>query len=84
MIVATNNKDKLKEIREILTDYKIYSLKDKNIDIDILEDKATFLENAQKKAKVIYDMTKEVTIADDSGLCINALDCFLGVLTHLF
>ncbi len=84
MIAATNNKGKLKEIKEILTDYEIYSLKDKNIDIDIEEDQKTFLGNAKKKAKEIYNMTHEATIADDSGLFINALDGFPGVLTHRF
>ena len=42
MILATNNKGKLEEIRKILTDYKIYSLKDKNINIDVVEDRDSF------------------------------------------
>ena len=84
MIVATNNKGKLKEIREILTEYEIYSLNDKNINIDVEEDQDTFLGNAKKKAQEIYNITHEATIADDSGLCINALDGFPGVLTHRF
>ena len=37
-----------------------------------------------KKAKTIYELTKEETIADDSGLCINCLNDFPGVLTHRF
>lgn len=84
MIAATNNKGKLKEIREILSDYKIDSLKDKNIDIEVEEDQDTFLENAKKKAQEIYNIAHEEVIADDSGLCINALDGFPGVLTHRF
>ena len=84
MILATNNKGKLEEIRKILTDYKIYSLKDKNIDIDVEEDQDTFLGNAMKKAKEIYEISHEETIADDSGLCINCLDGFPGVMTHRF
>ena len=84
MILATNNKGKLEEIRKILTDYKIYSLKDKNIDIDVEEDQDTFLGNATKKAKEIYEISHEETIADDSGLCINCLDGFPGVMTHRF
>ena len=84
MIAATNNKGKLKEIREILSDYEIYSLKDKNIDIEVEEDQDTFLGNAKKKAEEIYNITHEETIADDSGLCINALNDFPGVLTHRF
>ncbi len=84
MILATNNKGKLEEIRKILTDYKIYSLKDKNINVDVEEDKDSFLGNAMKKAKEIYEISHEETIADDSGLCINCLDGFPGVMTHRF
>ncbi len=84
MILATNNKGKLEEIRKILTNYKIYSLKDKNINADVEEDKDSFLGNAMKKAKEIYEISHEETIADDSGLCINCLNGFPGVMTHRF
>lgn len=84
MIVATNNKGKLEEIKKIFSDYEIYSLKDKNINIDIVEDGNTFIENAKKKAKYIYDIIHEEVIADDSGLCINCLDGFPDVNTHRF
>lgn len=84
MILATNNKEKLKEIKSILHEYEIYSLKEKNIDIDVIEDEDTFFGNALKKAKEIYNVSKEPVIADDSGLCITALNDFPGVLTHRF
>ena len=84
MILATNNKGKLREIKEIFNEYEIYSLKDKNIDIDVIENENTFYGNALKKAKEIYALTKEAVIADDSGLCITALNNFPGVLTHRF
>ena len=86
MIAATNNLDKLKEIREILKKYRIYSLKEKGIDIDVLEDGNTFLENAKKKAIEVYKYSNsnEGVIADDSGLCIKALNGFPGVETHRF
>ena len=84
MIIATNNKGKLKEIKEILSGYKIYSLKDKNIDIEVEETEDTFLGNAKKKAFEIYSISNEETIADDSGLCINCLNGFPGVMTHRF
>lgn len=86
MIAATNNLDKLKEIREILEEFKVYSLKEKGIDIDVLEDGKTFLENAKKKAIEVYKLAKsnEGVIADDSGLCIKALNGFPGVETHRF
>ena len=84
MILASNNKGKLEEIRKILSEYQIYSLKDKSIDIDVEEDQDTFIGNATKKAKEIYEIAHEEVIADDSGLCINALDGFPGVMTHRF
>ncbi len=84
MIAATNNKGKLKEIREILSNEKIDSLKEKNIAIDVEENEDTFLGNALKKAKEIYEIAHEEVIADDSGLCIQALNDFPGVLTHRF
>lgn len=84
MIIATNNKGKIKEIKDILKIDSLYSLKDKNINIDVIEDMDTFEGNAIKKAKEIYEISKETVIADDSGLCISALDDFPGVLTHRF
>ena len=84
MIVATNNKGKFEELKKILKNYELYSLKEKNIDIDVEEDQDSFLGNASKKAKEIYNITNEEVIADDSGLCINCLDGFPGVNTHRF
>ena len=84
MIFASNNKGKLEEIRKIFDEYEIYSLKDKNIDIDVEEDQDTFLGNAKKKAIEIYNIAHEDVIADDSGLCIECLNEFPGVMTHRF
>lgn len=84
MIFASNNKGKLEEIRKIFSDYDIKSLSESNIDIDVVEDAEDFLGNATKKAKEIYNISKEEVIADDSGLCINALGGFPGVNTHRF
>ena len=84
MIIATNNKGKIEEIKSILSNYEIYSLKDKNINIEVDEDADTFIGNAKKKAKEIYEVSKEEVIADDSGLSINCLDGFPGVMTHRF
>lgn len=82
MIFASNNKGKIKEIKNILKEYKITSMKENNIQIDIIEDEDTFYENALKKAKEIYKITGIPTIADDSGLCIDALNNWPGVETH--
>lgn len=84
MILASNNKGKIEEVKKIFQGYDVYSLKDKDIDIDVLEDENTFVGNATKKAKEIYAVAREETIADDSGLCINCLNGFPGVLTHRF
>ena len=83
MVFASNNKGKLQEIRSILGE-NIKSLKDLNINIDVVEDGNTFYENALKKAKEIYNVCKEPVIADDSGLCIDILDDFPGVMTARF
>lgn len=80
-IVATNNSHKLIEIREFLSGHfdNIFSLKDKNINIDIEETGKTFYENALIKAKAISELTNLPAIADDSGLCVNALNGEPGV-----
>ena len=83
MVFASNNKGKLKEIREILGD-DIKSLNDISLDIDVVEDADNFYGNASKKAKEIYEACGEAVIADDSGLCIDALDGFPGVMTARF
>lgn len=84
IILATNNQGKVKEIQSILKDYKVISLKEANIDIEIEEDKDTFEENAIKKAKELCRITKKICLADDSGLCIEALNGFPGVKTARF
>ena len=52
ILLATNNNGKVKEMKDILSDLgvSVYSLKDKNIDIDVVEDGETFEENSVKKA----------------------------------
>ena len=84
MIFASNNKGKIQEIKSIFKEEEILSLKEANIDIDVVEDADTFYGNALKKAKEIYKITNIPTIADDSGICIEALNNWPGVLTHRF
>ena len=84
MIFATNNKGKLKEIKEILSGYDVYGLNEKSIFIDVEEDKDSFYGNALKKATEIYEIAQEPVIADDSGLCIDVLNDWPGVMTHRF
>ena len=81
IILASNNKKKIKEMKEILGDIQVEvkSLEDENIDIDVLEDGETFEENAKKKAKEIYEFLLErgdkgfIVIADDSGIAVDYL-----------
>ncbi len=84
MIFATNNQNKLKEMKKILSEFDIYGLRECDIDIEVAEDQETFYGNAFKKAKEIYEFTKKPVIADDSGLCIPILNDWPGVLTHRF
>jgi len=79
IILASNNEHKIREIQEILSGFKVVSMLDAGIDIDIIEDGKTFEENAYKKAKTICDMTGKPVMADDSGLCVEALDGAPGV-----
>ena len=81
MIFATNNLNKLKELQDIFNDSTIKSLKDFNININIKETGKTFYQNALIKAKVIYNLTKMPTIADDSGLIFDELKNWPGIYT---
>ena len=76
IIFATGNKDKLREIREILADLdiEVVSMKEAGINIDIVEDGTTFEENAIIKAKAIHEATGEAVMADDSGLEVDYLN----------
>lgn len=84
IVLASNNKHKVKEIKEILSDYDILTLNDISFYDDIVEDGETFLDNALIKAKEISKYIREKglnydVIADDSGLCCNGLDGAPGV-----
>ena len=82
MIFATNNLNKLKELKAIFNDDNIKSLKDFNINIDIPETGKSFYENALLKAKTIYKITNIPTIADDSGLIFDELKNWPGIYTN--
>lgn len=86
MIFASNNKNKIKQIKELFnnTALEIKSLKECNIDIDVEEDGKTAEENAIKKATEIFKLTNDCVLADDSGLSIDYFDGWPGVYTHRF
>ncbi len=81
LIIATGNKGKIKEIKEILSDIEILSLADIGFDKDISEPYHTFEENAYVKADTIHKHTQKNVFADDSGICVDALDGAPGVLS---
>lgn len=82
VIFASNNQGKIEEIKEIFKEYEILSLKDVNINIDILENGNSYYENALIKAKKIFELTGIPTIADDSGLEIIGLNRWPSINTH--
>ena len=84
IVVATNNEGKLKEIKEILKEYELVSLKEIKCEIEVNEDQGTFEGNAKKKAEEISLLTNMPCIADDSGLCIESLNDWPGVHTARF
>lgn len=79
--IATNNRNKLKEIRAVLGGFfdEMLSLDDLGIDVEIEETGATLTENALIKARTIRDMTGLASLADDSGLMCDALGGAPGV-----
>ena len=86
IVIATNNKDKLKEFKEILLPLGVncLTLKDINVDVDPEEDGTTFKENSYIKATTIGKYTSLPVIADDSGIIIDALPGELGVYSKRF
>lgn len=80
LVVASNNKGKLKEIKEILKDkYEVVSMGDMGYVDDIVEDGETFYENALIKASTISKFFGCDALADDSGLCVEYLNGAPGV-----
>ena len=86
LIIASNNQHKIKEIKNILGGKfsDIISLKEANISHEVVEDGNTFMENAYKKAKEISDMCGAAALADDSGICVDALDGAPGIYSARF
>lgn len=81
LVIASNNPGKIKEIKTLLAPFQVdvVSLKDLGLAIDVPETGTTFQENAQLKAEAIAARTGQWTLADDSGLCVDALGGEPGV-----
>ncbi len=84
MVLASNNEHKLKEFKDILTDYDIITLDDIGYTEDIEETGETFEDNALIKAKAVHEYLQTINldydiIAEDSGLCVDSLNGAPGV-----
>ena len=84
IVVSTKNTNKVKELKEMLNmpEVELYTMQDFGIDLDIEETGKTFEENAMIKAETLYKTLNDdslIVIADDSGLCVNALNGEPGI-----
>jgi XTP/dITP diphosphohydrolase len=79
LVIASNNKGKIREIRQMVADIELLSLSDIGFTDEIPEPYHTFEENALAKASAIHKFSGKNVFADDSGLCVNALHGAPGV-----
>ena len=86
LIFATGNAGKMREIREILRDLplEVKSMKEAGINVDVVEDGATFEENALIKARAIHAVSGGIVLADDSGLVVDYMDGMPGIYSARF
>ena len=87
IVISTGNAHKLEEIGAILKDldYNIHSLKDVNLDnLEIEENGKTFEHNALIKARTVAKLTNMITIADDSGLEVDAIGKKPGIYSSRY
>ena len=86
IILASNNKHKLEEIRKITAPlgYEVISQSEAGCNFDVEETGTTFEENAVLKAKAVYEKMKMPVISDDSGLEVDYLNGAPGVYSHRY
>ncbi len=89
LLIATNNAHKAREIREILGDSftELLTMREAGVQLEVEEDGTTFQENALKKAQETLAFVQDrfdAVLADDSGLCVDALDGAPGVYSARF
>ena len=86
LILATNNAHKVTEMKAILAPYfdDILSMREAGIDHETVEDGETFMENAVKKARELAELSGCCAVADDSGLCVDALGGAPGIYSARF
>ncbi len=81
LVLASGNKHKIKEIAQMLDDYEIIGYKELGADFEIEENGKTFYENALIKAKTVAEYLGIPCLADDSGICVDALDGAPGIFS---
>lgn len=81
LVFATHNTGKIQEMRDLLRDMnvEVLSADEAGVPEDVVEDGKTFEQNALKKARFVGERTGQWAVADDSGVCIQALDGAPGV-----
>ena len=81
IIFATGNEGKMREIRAILEDLKlpVLSMKEAGVNPEIAEDGKTFGENAEIKARAVWNLTGDIVLADDSGLVVDYIEGEPGI-----
>lgn len=86
LIIASNNKHKIYEIKTILGEKfeEILSMREAGIDHETVEDGNTFMENALKKAREMAEISGNAALADDSGICAHALGDAPGIYSARF
>ena len=86
LLIATNNKGKVKELQALLSDLNIELVIPSQIglDLDVVEDGITYTENAAKKAFAFAKASGLISLADDTGLEVDALDGAPGLYSKRF
>ena len=81
LVLASGNKNKIREIGEMLPDYEVKGYKDMGLDMEIEENGSTCYETALIKARAVCEALGLPALADDSGLCVDALGGAPGVFS---
>ncbi|MDR2513776.1 MAG: RdgB/HAM1 family non-canonical purine NTP pyrophosphatase [Christensenellaceae bacterium] len=86
LIIASGNAHKVREIKQIAAPFfnEILSLKEAGLSLDVKEDGQSFYENAKKKAAAVAALSGCAALADDSGLCVDALGGAPGIFSARF
>ena len=82
--LATGNLNKKREVQELFPEHTVVIPKDEGITFDPEETGTTFYENSLIKAKALWDMVHCPVLADDSGICVDALDGAPGIYSSRY